>query len=259
MQRLSRLSLIAVTSVFLFGSIARGQAIDLVVDQSQSSVLVSIPALEGSDTSSITGNAIIELDPPNEPFGTAHVTALNLTLQDGFTISHPLVDVSVMPGGAVVSFIQIGVPGAVNASNQFDQVGNLFGVTGMSFVDPLIGPNSEVDLATVKPVPFEIVAAQLETDGNQLTLTSDVFIPFEFEVLGGMATMTLDGAIVLTGTLPETTLLGDVNCDGSVDLLDVAPFVDLISTGQFDAKADINEDMAVDLLDVGPFVTLLGG
>ena len=52
-------------------------------------------------------------------------------------------------------------------------------------------------------------------------------------------------------------LLGDVNCDGNVDLLDVAPFVALITSGDFEAKGDINDDGVVDLLDVGPFVDLL--
>ena len=56
-----------------------------------------------------------------------------------------------------------------------------------------------------------------------------------------------------------TTLLGDVNCDGVVNLLDVAPFVDLISSAGFSEKADINMDGAVNLLDVDPFVTLLSG
>ena len=54
-------------------------------------------------------------------------------------------------------------------------------------------------------------------------------------------------------------LLGDVNCDGSVDLLDVGPFVDLLTGGGFSPKADVNGDGAVNLLDVGPFVELLTG
>ena len=54
-------------------------------------------------------------------------------------------------------------------------------------------------------------------------------------------------------------LLGDVNCDGVVDLLDINPFVNLITTGGFSAKADINGDGAVDLLDVAPFVAILTG
>ncbi len=54
-------------------------------------------------------------------------------------------------------------------------------------------------------------------------------------------------------------VLGDVNCDGIVDLLDVAPFVELLTMGGFNAKADINQDGFVDLLDVSPFVDLLIG
>ena len=60
-------------------------------------------------------------------------------------------------------------------------------------------------------------------------------------------------------SIPELPLLGDVNRDGVVDLLDVAPFVALIVDGVFDAIADINGDGVVDLLDVQPFVDLLEG
>lgn len=57
----------------------------------------------------------------------------------------------------------------------------------------------------------------------------------------------------------DVVLLGDVNLDGAVNLLDVGPFVDLISAGGFQAEADINQDDAVNLLDVGPFVAILAG
>lgn len=53
--------------------------------------------------------------------------------------------------------------------------------------------------------------------------------------------------------------LGDVNRDGFVNLLDVAPFVDLLGSGDYQFEADINGDGVVNLLDVGGFVDLLGG
>jgi hypothetical protein len=53
--------------------------------------------------------------------------------------------------------------------------------------------------------------------------------------------------------------LGDVNLDGVVNLLDVAPFVALISNGGFQIEADVNMDGVVDLLDIAPFVDLLAG
>ena len=45
----------------------------------------------------------------------------------------------------------------------------------------------------------------------------------------------------------------------AVNLLDVQPFIDLLSSGEFSNKADINEDGEVNLLDVAPFVTILSG
>ena len=56
-----------------------------------------------------------------------------------------------------------------------------------------------------------------------------------------------------------TVLLGDVNLDGEVNLLDVAPFVDLIVNNGFQLEADINMDGAVNILDVSPFVDILVG
>jgi len=49
------------------------------------------------------------------------------------------------------------------------------------------------------------------------------------------------------------------NCDGNVDLLDIDPFIELVASGTFSAKADFDGDGAVTLLDVGPFVEALTG
>ena len=63
----------------------------------------------------------------------------------------------------------------------------------------------------------------------------------------------------ILGFKGEEVLVGDVNCDGVINLLDVGPFVDLITSGEFNDKGDINGDEFVNLLDVGPFVALLTG
>lgn len=67
------------------------------------------------------------------------------------------------------------------------------------------------------------------------------------------------GIHIYSSTNCDAELLGDVNCDGEVNLLDVAPFVELLSNGGFSEKADINQDGSLDLLDVSPFVALLSG
>ena len=52
-------------------------------------------------------------------------------------------------------------------------------------------------------------------------------------------------------------IIGDVNQDGAVDLLDVQPFVFLLAKGQFQSEADINGDGNVNLLDVDGFIEIL--
>ena len=51
--------------------------------------------------------------------------------------------------------------------------------------------------------------------------------------------------------------LGDVNRDGTVDFLDISPFITLLFTSTFQLEADINGDGGVGFLDVLPFITLL--
>ena len=65
--------------------------------------------------------------------------------------------------------------------------------------------------------------------------------------------------LILIGSPGIFQALGDINCDGAVNLLDVTPFIDAIASGDFNFAADINQDGAVDLLDVGLFVELLAG
>ena len=54
-------------------------------------------------------------------------------------------------------------------------------------------------------------------------------------------------------------LLGDVNLDGDVNLLDVQPFINVLSSGQYQAEADTNQDGIVNLLDVDSFIDLISG
>ena len=57
----------------------------------------------------------------------------------------------------------------------------------------------------------------------------------------------------------HVVLLGDVNMDGEVNLLDVEPLIDAISNGAFQDEADVNGDGVVNLLDIEPFVALVSG
>ena len=58
-------------------------------------------------------------------------------------------------------------------------------------------------------------------------------------------------------SVASAVLLGDCNQDGTVDLLDIAIFVESVTTGEFQVEADCNEDGVVDVSDVHTFVAIL--
>ena len=110
--------------------------------------------------------------------------------------------------------------------------------------------------------------------GNRMFVTDESTFDDDFQ---GLLSFTInpDGSFSQNGPIVDTqggrpeyiaawpgsqkTVLGDVNLDGVVNLLDVPAFVDLLTSGQFQAEADINGDGLVNLLDVGGFVDLLTG
>ena len=64
---------------------------------------------------------------------------------------------------------------------------------------------------------------------------------------------------MLATSFAEVFELGDINQDGNINLLDVAPFVGLLSNGGFQPEGDLNNDCQVNLLDVAPFIEALSG
>ena len=63
----------------------------------------------------------------------------------------------------------------------------------------------------------------------------------------------------LAEAIIEPTLLGDVNSDGIVNFLDIAPFVSVLTATGFQAEADIDQSGEVNFLDISPFVEILVG
>ena len=80
-----------------------------------------------------------------------------------------------------------------------------------------------------------------------------------FKVSYGFSSSFSPDLIVLSEFESASFLLGDVNGDGAVNLLDVTPFVNALSNGKYISAADVNQDGNLDLLDVQPFVDLLTG
>ena len=145
-------------------------------------------------------------------------------------------------------------------------------------------PGVNYDMVNVASTAFLGGALQITMPGGFTPNSEDAFVVLaassligSFDnVVNGQRIATTDGQgsmvvnygpesafdedqIVLSSYVTGGVLLGDVNVDGLVNLLDVQPFVNLLNSGNFQAEADTNEDGVVDLLDVDAFVALLGG
>ena len=71
---------------------------------------------------------------------------------------------------------------------------------------------------------------------------NDIRIPFT----------TSDGTIQV-----EPLMLGDVNLDRKVDFSDIAPFIVLLASGDFQTEADVDQSGEVDFSDIAPFIIIL--
>ena len=56
---------------------------------------------------------------------------------------------------------------------------------------------------------------------------------------------------------PDTSEVGDVNLDGSVNFQDISPFLSLLTAGTYQFEADTDGNGAVNFFDISPFIILL--
>ena len=76
-------------------------------------------------------------------------------------------------------------------------------------------------------------------------------------ITGTLLQPVFGSATFIVGGFPP--VLGDLSGDGTVNLLDVAPFVNALQNQVFSFEADTNCDGELNLLDIGSFVALVSG
>ena len=118
------------------------------------------------------------------------------------------------------------------------EIGASFNLLGLNFVRKNDGFYLELDFFETRTHLYDHYAS---FDGDEFTGPMFNFQSFEL------------GECTLTGS----GVLGDLNGDNKVNLLDIAPFVEVLTSGCFQFEADLFPDGQVDLLDVLPFVELL--
>ena len=73
---------------------------------------------------------------------------------------------------------------------------------------------------------------------------------------GDLFVVSLDGNVFRLNSI-DATLVGDVNLDGEVNFFDIAPFIEFLLSGEFQAEADVDSSGGVNFADIGPFIAIL--
>ena len=123
--------------------------------------------------------------------------------------------------------------------------------------------------------PLSDSTVRLESDSTRVYFLNETVESFRnehlprFSVFGGEAIqmesvifyqeviVTSGETVTVVEPITEPIILGDVNLDGSVNLLDASAFISAITGGDYVPEADINLDGVNDLQDVAGFVNLL--
>lgn len=134
-------------------------------------------------------------------------------------------------------------------------------VTGTAFLDGTL----QLDLINgFVPTPGQAFTILNVSPGTLIGFFDNVGDNQRLDTVGGEGSFLVRYGVtspnptqIILSDFQTPIVLGDVNGDGVVNLLDVAPFVAVLTSGIYNPAADINMDGQVNLLDVALFVALL--
>ena len=145
----------------------------------------------------------------------------------------------------------------------FDGIGTAGFVVGNDLVDPAQEVTVKIVLDTTDPAAITADYYINETQyGGTRTLAASAIDDISFVGISSDGQSGNGLAVVSSFSLSsvsDSVLLGDVDLNGTVDFLDISPFISVLSDGIFQCEADCDGSGAVDFLDISPFIAILSG
>ena len=134
-------------------------------------------------------------------------------------------------------FVGSDIPDPQLSNNIFmEAAGNL--TIGTEFYGTAFAPNGDVTIEN-----FSTITGRVFAGGNVTVENLDITTVGESDVV----------------IVPTTDLLGDLNQDGDVNFLDLAPFIAALASNTYSAEADCNQDGVLNFLDIASFIAILTG
>lgn len=197
---------------------------DLTLTMTGAGKWTNIPAQDGSGI--------------NQDFGTPEL----IVMDSDYLTAHPEEVIAVGGFGPPIDTLSMGkIQLAVNIAGTVDEL-------DLSYV-----------IGTQNSDEIYFIEWQLTTDAPGVSASAPIYSILSPDGMGPVERLHFQSLYLEAwlGTYLNDVLLGDVNLDGHVDLLDVSPFVALLTGGSYLQEADMNQDGIVSLLDVSLFVDAL--
>ena len=175
--------------------------------------------------------------------GTANISGG--TLSD-LTVRSSDVNIS---GGTVNGFLAIeavagGGPLGTPPGSNVNLLGSDFALNGTPIEGLVVGEAFTINNR-------DVTLSGLLADGSPFSFDLNTSQNAGQDFIASNATLT-----VTVAGVPEPKL-GDVNRDGVVNFLDIAPFIAALTSEEVQPEADINGSGTVDFLDIAPFILIL--
>jgi len=170
-----------------------------------------------------------------------------------YTVSAADVSGAVAGTGSIVgSFRDLVTPNNLNANNS-------------GSIDVFLYHNATLLFSVDRPDDIANASLLTVADGSfnvtGLTFAAGDTVSF---VIGNNGNIGADESALQAAISVETSgggpcMLGDVDLNGTVEFLDIQPFIGILSSSSFQCEADCDEDGMVTFLDIQPFIQILAG
>ena len=191
-------SLCISTAILFLSHVAHAQ---LVVDSSLSNATIAVGAV--SDTTTTSGNLNLQVSPGTNPFSTAQITDLDLTLDDGLSLGFGLASLNTDPASVFIELLSAGPAGNI-VGGVFDQQGNVLAVSGQAnLIDPfeIVGGSMSIDLATLDTTSVDFNNVLISEAGGIVTVDASYMIT---GVTNGFD-VSINGRVVASGQATRST------------------------------------------------------
>ena len=118
---------------------------------------------------------------------------------------------------------------------------------------------ASIDLMTNVAVTNNSSAYQRIVLNAPVEASDQAVFAFRLDDFEGNDSVRFDNVLITGVPVVEMALCGDINLDGSVTFLDIAPFIVLLADGLFQAEADCDQNGELNFLDIAPFIAALAG